>query len=174
MQPVGYHPLMPRPADQSRRALKLLADSASGHTEAILLAHGVALPGARRAHQGGLADGAGRAARPGNFLCEATGVNCIDPRCKRGSCIMEQEVARVAIAVIKATNADGAKAARARRIDPTHAWRVLCEAVRGMTVAQVRERLASDRELQRMAWAVPKVRAEYGRLMKEKATKAGK
>jgi hypothetical protein len=29
-----------------------------------------------------------------NFLCEATGVNCTDPRCKRGSCIMEQEIAK--------------------------------------------------------------------------------
>jgi len=109
-----------------------------------------------------------------NFLCEATGVNCVDPRCKRDSCIMEQEAARVAVAVTKATKkgADGAKAGHARRIDPTDAWRLLCEAVRGMTVAQVRERLASDRELQRMAWAVPRVRAEYRRL--EKAARAGK
>jgi hypothetical protein len=111
-----------------------------------------------------------------NFLCEATGANCTDPRCKRGSCLMEQEVARVAGAVTKATKKDddGAKAGRARRIDPAHAWRALGEAFRGMTVAEVRERLTSDRELQRMAWAVPKVRAEYRRLMKEKAEKASK
>lgn len=83
-----------------------------------------------------------------------------------------EEVARVAVAVSRSKkDTDRAKAGRARRIDATHAWRVLSEAVRGMTVAEVRERLGTDRELVRIALAVPAVQAHYHRLMKEKAEK---
>lgn len=79
----------------------------------------------------------------------------------------------MAKAVTEATKkgANGAKAGRARRIDPTHARRVLFETARDMTYAQVRERLDSDREFMRMAWAVPEVRAKYHELMKAKTGK---
>jgi hypothetical protein len=89
---------------------------------------------------------------------------------------MEQEVARAAVAMTRATKKDagGRKAEHARRIDPAHAWLVLCEAVRGMTSVEARERLVSDSELLRMAWAVPEVRARYHKLMKKEADKAGK
>jgi hypothetical protein len=104
-----------------------------------------------------------------NFICGATGDNCTDPRCKRGSCIMEQEVARVAVAkaVTKVTEV-GTKAGRARRVDPMHARRVLFESARDMTFAQIRERLDSDREFFAHAWAVPEVRAEYRQIMKSR------
>jgi hypothetical protein len=51
-----------------------------------------------------------------NFLCEATGVNCTDPRCKRGSCIMEQEAVAKALTKAARKDASAAKAGRARSI----------------------------------------------------------
>jgi hypothetical protein len=107
-----------------------------------------------------------------NFLCEATGVNCVDPRCKRGSCILEQEIASAAVAVLRMRkDADRAKPGRSRTIDAAHASRVLFEAVRGMSAVEIRERLGADRELVRLALAVPRVRAAYDRIMKEKRAK---
>jgi hypothetical protein len=50
-----------------------------------------------------------------NFICEATGANCANPGCKRGSCCLEQETVRLdaawSITKIK-KNSDGGKIGR--------------------------------------------------------------
>src|SRR5438128_9822344 len=101
-----------------------------------------------------------------NFLCEATGVNCTNPRCKRGSCIIEQEA--VAKAVTKAAKGDvsAANAGRASSIDLARARRMVAEVVSTSTKAQIRKRLDWDKEFMRMALTVPEVRAEYRKIMK--------
>ena|SRR6476659_3503973 len=120
-----------------------------------------------------------------NFLCEATGANCTNPRCKLGSCFIEQEAVRLdaaRVVINRKKNGDGAKAGRARMLDPAHARRAALDTIRDMTKGQIhdrdsikaliRERLESDKEFLRMLWAVPEVRTEYRKLLEAKTDKA--
>jgi len=101
-----------------------------------------------------------------NFLCDATGVNCNDSRCKRGSCIIEQEAVARAVTKAAKKDASAAKAGRARSIDLARARRMIAEVVSTSTKAQIRKRLDRDKEFMRMALAVPEVRTEYWKIMK--------
>jgi hypothetical protein len=101
-----------------------------------------------------------------NFLCDATGVNCTNPRCKRGSCIMEQEAVAKAVTMAAIKDANAGKAGRGKSVDVVHARRILAEVASTSTTEQIRKRLDWDKEFMRMALAVPEVRARYDKIVR--------